>query len=146
VRARTLWLWMIPLSVGLTGCGDSNRSVEVRSLRQSEWQGHTELAFAIAARGRAAIPALLLMPRGGEGPLPVVLAMHGLTGRKDEWIEVDGYSKGGNVSLALLSRGYAVLAIDLPLHGERTEAANPDEQRRQVLADWGAFFASPKTS
>ena len=58
------------------------------------------------------IPALLGMPKNGEGPFPVVMVQHGLSGHKD----VD-YVKAP--ALALAQAGVATLRIDAQFHGER---------------------------
>lgn len=57
------------------------------------------------------VPALLCTPKGKKGPFPVVVAVHGLTSDKAQvcW----------QVGPALAERGFALLAPDLPRHGER---------------------------
>lgn len=57
------------------------------------------------------VPALLVTPEGREGPFPLVVATHGLLSQKMQVVSQVGPS--------LIRRGYAVLAIDLPKHGER---------------------------
>jgi uncharacterized protein len=56
------------------------------------------------------VPALLLVP-AADRPVPAALLLHGYSSRKERMSEVIG--------MALLRRGIASLAIDLPLHGER---------------------------
>ena len=56
------------------------------------------------------VPALLLLPTARE-KAPAALLLHGYSSRKERMSEVIG--------TALLRRGIASLAIDLPLHGER---------------------------
>jgi fermentation-respiration switch protein FrsA (DUF1100 family) len=56
-------------------------------------------------------PALLCTPKDKPGPFPLVIAIHGLMSNKMQVC--------GQVAPALLKRGYAVLAGDLPCHGER---------------------------
>ena len=62
-----------------------------------------------AERGEQ-IPAVLLLPRAA-GRVPAALLLHGYTSRKERLADT--------VGAALLERGVASLAIDLPLHGER---------------------------
>lgn len=57
------------------------------------------------------VPAMLCTPRGQKGPFPVVIAIHGLTSNKIQVI--------GQVAPTLIRKGYAILAADLPCHGER---------------------------
>ncbi len=57
------------------------------------------------------VPALLCTPRGRKGPFPVVVAIHGLTSNKAQVCS--------QVAPSLAEHGFAVLAIDLPRHGER---------------------------
>lgn len=57
------------------------------------------------------IPAMLATPAGKAGPFPLIVATHGIFSHKMQVL--------GQVGPALLEKGYAVLAVDLPLHGER---------------------------
>ena len=57
------------------------------------------------------VPALLCKPAGKPGPFPLVIALHGVGSNKAQVC--------GQVAPALAKRGLAVLAPDLPLHGER---------------------------
>ncbi|HKG91129.1 MAG TPA: alpha/beta hydrolase [Gemmatimonadaceae bacterium] len=73
--------------------------------------------------GDETVPGALLVPSArsqGNGAgagvstatrVPAVLLLHGYTSRKERMVETAGH--------ALLRRGVASLAIDLPLHGER---------------------------
>jgi len=57
------------------------------------------------------VPALLCTPKDKQGLFPLVIAVHGLTSHKGQvcW----------QVGPALAAKGFAVLALDLPCHGER---------------------------
>src|SRR5688572_17159162 len=57
------------------------------------------------------VPALLCTPAKKSGPFPVVIAVHGMGSNKAQVC--------GQVAPALTRRGFAVLAPDMPLHGER---------------------------
>jgi dienelactone hydrolase len=59
----------------------------------------------------ADVPALLVMPKDKKGPFPVVIALHGLRSNKGQVI--------AQVAPTLIKQGFAVLAPDMPLHGER---------------------------
>ena len=68
------------------------------------------LAFNV---GGARVPAALLLPGTVALPAPAALLLHGYSASKDLMLESAGR--------ALLARGIASLAIDLPMHGERDE-------------------------
>ncbi|HSI35081.1 MAG TPA: alpha/beta fold hydrolase [Tepidisphaeraceae bacterium] len=75
------------------------------------------------------VPVLLTRPAQGAGPFPVVVALHGLGSNKAQVT--------AQVAPALAKRGFAVLAPDLPLHGER-----PGEARAMFdKSDLRAFVA-----
>ena len=57
------------------------------------------------------VTALLCTPKGKSGPFPLVIAVHGLGSNKAQVV--------GQVAPALAKQGFAVLAPDMPLHGER---------------------------
>src|SRR6476469_700873 len=57
------------------------------------------------------VPALLCTPAGKRGPFPVVIAVHGLMSNKAQVC--------AQVAPALAQNGIAVLAADMPCHGER---------------------------
>ncbi len=57
------------------------------------------------------VPALLCKPKEGAGPFPVVIAVHGMKSNKAQVC--------AQVGPELTRRGFAVLAADMPLHGER---------------------------
>jgi dienelactone hydrolase len=60
---------------------------------------------------RNIVPALLCKPHGKEGPFPVVIATHGYMSNKAQVC--------AQVAPELIKRGFAVLAADMPFHGER---------------------------
>jgi fermentation-respiration switch protein FrsA (DUF1100 family) len=57
------------------------------------------------------VPALLCTPKGKPGPFPLVIATHGLTSNKAQVC--------GQVVGPLVAKGFAVMAADMPSHGER---------------------------
>ncbi len=83
------------------------------------------------------VPVLLCTPKGKKGPFPLVVAVHGLTSNKGQ--------VAAQVAPALARRGFAVLAPDLPRHGERPghpwsvmDNSNPQrtfELFRQIVRD-----------
>src|SRR5688500_18656552 len=71
------------------------------------------------------VPALLCTPHGKTGPFPVVVAVHGLNSNKAQVV--------GQVAPALTKRGFAVLAPDMPLHGERPGEARGLFENKDIL-------------
>jgi dienelactone hydrolase len=57
------------------------------------------------------VPVLLCTPKDSKGPFPLVIAVHGLTSNKGQVV--------AQVGSALATKGFAVMAPDLPCHGER---------------------------
>jgi dienelactone hydrolase len=57
------------------------------------------------------VPALLCTPKDRNGPFPLVITVHGFLSHKAQVCF--------QVTPALARRGYAVLAADMPCHGER---------------------------
>lgn len=74
------------------------------------------------------VPALLCTPRGKTGPFPVVIAIHGLTSNKMQVC--------GQIAPALIRCGFAVLAADMPCHGERPG----DPLSLMDARNWGQSF------
>lgn len=74
----------------------------------------------------ADVPALLVTPRGRQGPFPVVIALHGLHSNKAQVV--------AQVAPTLTRQGFAVLAPDLPLHGERPGDARKMFDQRDFKA------------
>lgn len=98
------------------------------------------------------IPGILLLPENREKPVPCIIALHGLTGSKYDWLEFNGYTKGGDLTQKLLDRGFAVLAFDAALHGERFLEIEPeywheseewrDTQMGYVYTDFIEYYQS----
>lgn len=75
------------------------------------------------------IPGVLLLP-SAAAPVPAVLLLHGYSSRKEHLSE--------GMGMALLRLGVASLAIDLPLHGARGDAAT-GRAARNPLAVFGLW-------
>jgi uncharacterized protein len=93
--------------------------------RTAAWRGGTRIRLHFHERGGEPIPALLMLPPGA-GPHPGALLLHGYSSRKEHL--ADGF--GG----ALLARGIASLAIDLPLHGTRADPVQAQSARNPLAA------------
>lgn len=75
------------------------------------------------------VPAILMLPNA-DRPAPAALLLHGYTSHKERMAE--------SVGRALLRRGVASLAIDLPLHGGRANGVNATAMRSpfELLQQW----------
>ncbi len=124
----------------LAECSGAKSGGAGQGLAPSTWHGYPLFSFEIYSSEGQRIPALMLLPDDSEKRHPMVVALHGLTDRKESWIGLDNYSKGGDVTLGLLAGGCGVVAIDLRLHGERLPEGEEDEQRQMVMQRWGPFF------
>ena len=79
-------------------------------------KGVTARHLWIAGHEGRRVPALVLTPEGAQGPRPAVLLGHGAGGSKDELQMLQ-------IARWLVRReGWAVAAIDGPVHGERQPA------------------------
>src|SRR4051812_29963033 len=81
------------------------------------------------------VPAVLLIPFT-DAPAPAALLLHGLGSEKERMTNT--------VGAALLKRGVAALAVDLPMHGEREEAIgmSRDAMRANPLKPVGTWRAA----
>jgi fermentation-respiration switch protein FrsA (DUF1100 family) len=100
--------------------------------------GHRVLLELEAERER--VPAILLLPdaTSATGRRPGALLLHGFTSRKERMTE--------GVGRALLTRGVATLAIDLPLHGEREGSIDDLSLRKplQLIGAWRLALAEAR--
>lgn len=70
-----------------------------------------------------AVPAILLLP-DAEGPAPGAVLLHGYSSRKEHMADT--------VGRALLEEGVASLALDLPLHGDRSDPLQMQSARNPL--------------
>jgi fermentation-respiration switch protein FrsA (DUF1100 family) len=73
--------------------------------------------------GGDAVPAVLALP-DAAGPVPAVLLLHGYSSRKEHLAD--------SLGPALLARGIASLAVDLPLHGSRADTLQMQASRNPL--------------
>jgi hypothetical protein len=90
----------------------------VEILNKSEWFGHTLENIRIYDADSVSVPCTILWPENAAYPCRFVIATHGATSSKHEWTEMDGYTKGGNLSRLLLDAGVALVAMDWHYHGD----------------------------
>jgi dienelactone hydrolase len=87
-----------------------SRNSFTATIRRSASVGEGQQRALELVRGRETVPALWLTPPRGR-PAPVALLLHGFSSSKERMAQA--------VGRALLARGVASLALDLPYHGER---------------------------
>jgi dienelactone hydrolase len=108
-------------------------------LEQYLWNGFTIEKWMIIGQDGNRIPCNCIWPTVRTHPLPYVITTHGATSSKHEWTEMDGYTKGGNITKELVASGIAVIAMDLRYHGDNNTQNMGD---RNVFAEenWDDFF------
>lgn len=113
-------------------------------LSQTQWQSHRLLKLAAFNESREAIPFLTLLPAQASEPFPCLIALHGYTSSKEEWFEMDAYTKGGNLVKLLADNGVAIIAPDLYGHGENQTSPSLDYDTLANQA-WEEFFHGSRT-
>ncbi len=85
--------------------------------------------LSVEIRDGVTVPGVMLLP-AWRRPAPGVLLLHGYSSRKEQMAE--------SVGEALLAHEIASLAIDLPLHGERTDTMQAQSIRNPLalLGQW----------
>ncbi|HEV2149639.1 MAG TPA: alpha/beta fold hydrolase [Longimicrobiaceae bacterium] len=86
-------------------------------------QGGRRVVLDFREEGGDSVPAILLLPDAAE-PAPGVLLLHGYSSRKEHMAD--------NVGRALLEEGVASLAVDLPLHGDRSDPLQAQSARNPL--------------
>lgn len=98
---------------------DNTIPLEPRIVEKIERDGTVREKIVFRGAQGFLVPGFLEYPAGERGPYPCVLLLHGWSGSKEHWWRDGGYISGGNVRTAFLSAGYAVLALDAQIHGDR---------------------------
>jgi len=113
------------------------KSLKVKTVFRKQMNGYILEKFLIDNEVDGFIPGYLAIPTNVKGKVPVVLGMHGHGSSKDN---VFGSNSGTaqDVMALLISKGYAVMAIDSYFNGERrgtgpagtpeTQSKGPDQE------------------
>ena len=101
---------------------DATQPLNPTSEQLEDKQFHTEYRVEFNTTNGLRVPGLFYVPKKGRRPLPAILIMHGAGGSKQDFTMAYEF---------LAMRGFAVLAIDAALHGDRA-APGVDAFR----ADW----------
>ena len=124
------WVWL--LAIGVVGCSDSEEELQIvgPELPQGPGRAYPISAVSFSSIDSVEVSALFGTAQADE-LLPVVILLHDLGGNKSDWLSAtDTY-------VALLERGYAVLAIDMRGHGQ---TPLPDARRVLELIDLELSF------
>ncbi len=114
------WVWVF--AVGIVGCSESEEELRIVGPDLPEGPGRAYTISTVRFPSNDGVEVSALFGTPGADSLPVVILLHDLGGNKSDWLSAtDTY-------VALLERGYAVLAIDMRGHGD---TPLPDD--RQVL-------------
>ena len=114
------WIWL--LAAGVVGCSESEESLEIVGPELPPGPGRVYPISAVSFPTNDGVEVSALFGAPEADNLPVVILLHDLGGNKSDWLSAT------DVYVALLERGYAVLAIDMRGHGQ---TPLPDD--RQVL-------------
>jgi len=91
-------------------------------------EGHEKYHLWYWADAGERVPGYLLLPdpKSFKGPRPVVIALHGTGGNKDNM---------ANIVLKAVKAGFIGVAIDGRFHGERTRAGNGSDEYNAAIAE-----------
>ncbi|MFZ9004152.1 MAG: alpha/beta hydrolase family protein [Robiginitalea sp.] len=96
---------------------DKNIPLESIIVEQREESEYIREKIVFRGVDDSQVPGYLALPKEGAAPYPCILLLHGLTGSKEIWWNVD--RSPGNLVEKLLVSGFAVLSLDAKYHGER---------------------------
>ncbi len=97
---------------------DKTIPLDLRTVDSIENESYIRKKVVFSGINNSHVVGYLAIPKQGQSPYPCVLQMHGMTvSKNDFWVEE--YHHGELVTEDLLSAGFAVLALDMPYHGDR---------------------------
>ncbi|MBL7733931.1 MAG: dienelactone hydrolase family protein [Chitinophagaceae bacterium] len=110
------------------------KQLKVKTLYKKNMNGYTLEKFLIDNEVDGWIPGYIAIPANVKGKVPAVLAMHEHGGSKES---VFGFNINArdDASAMLLSRGYAVIAIDSYFNGERRGTGPAGDREKQSGGD-----------
>ncbi len=98
---------------------DKDIPLQLRVVDSEENEIYKREKIVFTGINNSRVVGYLATPTTGEQPYPCVLQMHGLNVSKSDYWEENYYHHSELVTKGLLSSGYAVLALDMPYHGDR---------------------------
>ena len=108
---------------------DAHLPIALTVVSDTEVAGVRRVEFTYSAYDNQIVPARLDIPLGVDNP-PVIIALHGITQSRAQWWREDHgpYSFPSRHRQGLTDAGFAVLAIDARVHGDRMVATDfPDQ-------------------
>ncbi|MDE2810826.1 MAG: alpha/beta fold hydrolase [Gemmatimonadota bacterium] len=118
------WVWVF--AIGVAGCGESEEELRIVGPDLPEGPGRAYTISTVSFPSNDGVEVSALFGTAADDELPVVILLHDLGGNKADWLDRTG------TYVALLERGYAVLAIDMRGHGE---TPLPDDRQVVELID-----------
>jgi dienelactone hydrolase len=112
----------------------------IEILEQQIWQGYSVEKLRITGVNGNRVPCNCIWPKDRTLPVPYMITTHGATSSKHEWTEMDGYTKGGNITQELVAKGIAVIAMDLHFHGDNN-TQNMGNLNVFSEDNWDVFFS-----
>jgi dienelactone hydrolase len=103
---------------------DKALPLDVRIAEKSAIAGNPRDKFVFTSQAGDRVPGLLVFPKQATGPVPCVVLLHGMGGSKDAWWRADNFSR--NLAPRLVESGFAVMMLDAPFSGERTQMGDFD--------------------
>ncbi len=100
---------------------DTDRSIPLEARIVEQIKIDNTIREKVVFRGAQGflVPGYLQYPIDAAKPRPCVLLLHGWSGSKEHFWKDGGYISGGNIRTALLTAGYAIMAMDAQCHGDR---------------------------
>lgn len=120
---------------------DREIPLEARVIERNETPDYIREKIVFLGVRDSRVPGYLTIPRTGAPPYPCILQLHGhAVGGKSIWWEGN---RGRRITEALLSSGFALLALDAQYEGERK--ANNDYESSIVFVKRGWFHEFRET-
>ncbi len=110
---------------------DHNVPLDARVLYRDEHEAYIREKIVFRGMHNSRVPGYLGIPTTGSPPYSCILLAHGWGSSKENWWRED--RDEGSLTRELLSSGFAVLALDLEYHGERTFSNDYDQPLSIVI-------------
>ena len=120
---------------------DKDIPLNVRIVEKTEMEKCVREKIIFTGIRNSRVPGYFAFPKNGKPPYPCVLLLHGYTASKSSFWEdvqdaVDYEWKYAQISNGILSEGYAVLALDMPYHGERAFVRDYEPPNNILRNNW----------
>jgi len=130
--AAATWLCAVTFTYAADGRADFLKLIERPRVRLSPaveaWpatNGIAQFHFSFASEREQRVPGVLLKAKGSRGRRPVVIALHGTGGSKQNML---------SLCRKLATNGFVAVAIDGRYHGERRMSGKGTEEYNEAIA------------